>query len=171
MSHYCLSALVLLISLGLPSSLCAQRVVSVTTETVSLHLKPIVSSALEPASEEGNTFVFDEEKLYETGIERQNATALSVKSNQNWVVTVRAEQPYFFGNEEGKPLPVSILSVRANDGQYIPLSNDDVVISQSNDKSIKERDKRIDISYLAKPGETLDTGSYSVKLVFTVTSR
>jgi hypothetical protein len=148
-----------------------QGVVRVATETIHLQLNPIVSSALETSSDTWNTFVFDEAKLYQQGIEKVNASALSVKSNQNWVVTVRAEESYFREQNKGGKLPASILSVRANNGEYVSLSAQPIVISQSSDQSINERIKKIDLSYKAQPDKPLDTGNYTLKLIFTVTSR
>jgi hypothetical protein len=143
--------------------------VSVTTETIRIQLKPVVSSMLETTSDTWNTFVFQEANAYKYGLEKKNAAALSVRSNQTWVVTVRTEDDFFQG--QGNQLPANILSVQANDGEYINLSSQPIVISQSNDQSVSERVKRIQLSYKARPGAAQDTGNYSIKLIFTVSSK
>ncbi len=147
------------------------KVVQIATETIRLQLNPIVSSTLETSSDTWNTFVFEAQDAYQRGIEKVNASAISIKSNLNWVVTVRAEEGYFRETNKGGEIPVSILSVRANDGEYVRLGPDPIIISQSSDLSVEDRIKKIALSYKAHPDKLVHTGSYSVNLIFTVTSK
>jgi len=103
-----------------------------------------------------------------------NFSTISVKSNKNWQMSVRAQSPTFsllsLLGLGGQPLPSTALKIKpSNGGGWKDLTTSDVVLKSGNKGDATKPGNTFDVDVKFQPGLTSKGGIYTLGLIYTLT--
>lgn len=115
-------------------------------------------------AEGGKSFTFDTPQKYEDGITNTNASTIQVRSNRDWVVSVKADAASFAGANGNMNL--DIFSIGKSGGTLNTLTQTDTEVANGT-----RGKKSFSVDYKANPGFAYDEDSYSVSITYTATQQ
>ncbi len=135
----------------------------------------MIYSVMDVSVSNGATITFNNLDDYAEGKTMNYYAACSVKSNNLWLVSVKANANYFTAGSGGSTdMPPSILSIRrSGTSTFYPLSASAAVNLTTGNRSGSTPPyySIFNIDLFANPGYNYNGGSYSIGLVYTVTAQ
>ncbi len=142
------------------------------TQRINIIISPSAEMRMLENTTQNTSFLFANGNDLENGLVRTNAASFEVRSNTDWMVSVKSGSPYFKDAHAGEntPLPSSILAVKSasNNSGFIPLSDSDVGITSGLRSSLSNANT-FSVDYQARPGVEYKPGIYTMDVLFTVT--
>lgn len=107
-----------------------------------------------------------------SGITNNNLSTIRVKTNQSWILSVRATSPFFTasGIYASSNMPVSVLNIIAPSGQ-LTLSSTNQQIALGGRGNFDATGNTLQLGLKASPGYNYGPGIYTTNLVYTLTSQ
>jgi hypothetical protein len=137
--------------------------------------KITIASVMNISVSTGTAFSFSTIDNYLNGVTKTNFSTVTVKSNNLWLVNVQANAVYFTAGGGGSTdMPASILSIRkAGTGSYQPISSTANVTLNTGSRtgSSAPYTNTFDVDLIANPGFNFNGGTYSIGLIYTLTSQ
>ncbi len=107
-----------------------------------------------------------------SGISNNNLSTIRVKTNQSWILSVRATSSFFTasGIYASSNMPVGVLSVVTPSGQ-VTLSSTNQQIALGGRGNFDASGNTLQLGLKANPGYSYGPGIYTTSLIYTLTSQ
>jgi hypothetical protein len=145
-----------------------------TNHSVQLVIPTVMDIRFHPSFTENTNFVFNNAGNLNNGITRVAASALQIRANKNWKVSVKAQNQYFtLTSAEGSTqMPCSIVEIQKtlSPSGYSVLSTSDQEIANGFKGGWNHVGNYFTIDYKVRPRLLYEPGSYSLPVIFTISS-
>ncbi len=146
----------------------SQAETRVVSHKIHLDLQEVLT--VEMSQDNLESFVFNTEEAYESGIAQEAACTFKVKGNTDWYLSWQATSPSFT-NAQGYQVPASVLEI-GKDANYAPLTASASANGVSGQRGNHNRaGNTFSLSYKAKPSHDMPKGEYSIEVMYTLTPR
>lgn len=133
-----------------------------------------ISSAMSVGITGGATISFTSLDDYTNGKTLVNYATCTLRSNQLWLVSVRANATYFTAGSGGSTdMPAGILSIRKNGTtSFLTISSSSsVTLATGSRTSSYPYYTTYNVDVKANPGYSYNGGTYSIGLIYTLTNQ
>lgn len=120
----------------------------------------------------GLDYYFRNSGQIENGLRGNNIFRATVKSNQNWVMSVHSDTPTLLDANTLEPstMPCSIIGIRKeNSDEFLKLAVTPQTIASGNRGGDKKSGNRFSMDLEITPGEKAEAGEFCTNIVFTIT--
>lgn len=139
----------------------------------SLDIRPIMNLKVIDLTNNGLNFNFASIEDYQNGIISNSAFEVSVKSNQNWRLTIAASDPFLIPTSNGASnnIPSSIFGLsKSSAGNFINLSTTQTEIANGNRGSTSRPGNLFNLDLSCNPGFNYSGLGYMCEVIFTITA-
>ncbi len=117
-------------------------------------------------------YYFNNPNQITNGLVGNNIFKAQVKSNQNWIMNVHADTPFFLDASDNRPssMPTSIIGLRKeNKTDFVKVDVLPKAIATGPRGNEKKKDNNFMLDMEITPGDHAEPGEFYVNLVFTIT--
>jgi len=161
---------------GVCSASYAQKVDARSTtsasSTATLQLNTFAEFTVTPVN--ASAFAFNSTTSYESGINRSSFSSFVVKSNMNWLLTIRASGAFFAASGGGlsNTLPAGVISFKTNsESTYRTLTTTAQTLRSGAAGGSSQPGNTFSIDLRVAPGYLYNGGLYTLDLVYTLTTQ
>jgi hypothetical protein len=142
--------------------------------TVQLVVPMVLDIRFHPGYTENTNFVFNNAANLNNGISRTAASALQVRSNKNWKVSVKSQDQYFTSTSTGGSItmPCSIVEVQKtlSPTGYSVLNTSDQEIANGFKGGWNYVGNYFTLDYKITPRLIYEPGTYTLPVLYTISS-
>lgn len=140
-------------------------------DQVAITIAQVAELRVKPGEAIVSEYVFDTGEKYENDIAVLNAVILQVRTNDDWILTVKSgsENFTYSGSEVPSPvMPASELKVKYQGNPRIPLSTTEVQVNTGTAGTWENNETNM--RYIATPRFKYPAGTYTIPVVYTVSN-
>lgn len=139
----------------------------------SLDIRSIINFKVVVVNNNNLNFSFRSMDDYQNGITKPSAFEVTIKSNQNWRLTVSSSDQYLIPTSNGAAnnIPSSVFGLKkVNVSSFTSLSTTQKEIANGSRGGPNKTGNRFNLDLLCNPGLSYNGMGYMCEVVFTITS-
>ena len=111
---------------------------------------------------------------YSSGYTASNFNTISIKSNNNWALSVSSSTPFFSasGTYSSSNMPASVIGVaKSGQSSFVQLSSTAQQLASGNRGNTTASGNSFNMDFKANPGYNYGPGIYSLTIVYTLAAQ